>query len=58
MTMTFPLLNRSRAVLWLMTGAAKVEMLHKLRAGDRTIPAGRIEVQQQIVLADKAAVGE
>ena len=58
MTMTYPLLNRSRAVLWLMTGAAKVEMLHKLRAGDRTIPAGRIEVQQQIVLADKAAVGE
>lgn len=58
MTMTYPLLNRSRAVLWLMTGAAKVEMLRRLRAGDETIPAGKIVAKFATVLADQAAVGE
>src|SRR5450755_4023911 len=34
MTLTYPLLNRSRCVLWVVTGAEKVEMLARLRDGD------------------------
>ncbi len=43
MTLTYPVLNRAKHVLWLVTGADKVEALAKLRARDRSIPAGRIE---------------
>lgn len=58
MTLTYPLLNRSRSVLWLMTGSSKIEMLRRLRAGDRTIPAGRITVTEAVILADEAAIGD
>ena len=39
MTLTYPMINRSRKILWLVTGADKVEALAKLRAGDTSIPA-------------------
>src|SRR5215470_13229650 len=45
-TLTYPMLNRSRRVLWLVTGSDKAEMLARLSAGDRSIPAGRISQQQ------------
>lgn len=57
MTLTYPLLNRSRRVLWLVTGAEKVAMLQRLRASDATIPAGRIRQDVAVVLADRAAAG-
>jgi 6-phosphogluconolactonase len=55
MTLTYPLLNRARQVLWVVTGAEKVEMLARLRAGDVSIPAGRIQRENALVLADRAA---
>ncbi len=58
MTLTYPLLNRSRRVLWVVTGAEKVEMLARLRNGDVSIPAGRIRSEHALVLADGAAAGE
>jgi 6-phosphogluconolactonase len=58
MTLTYPILNRSRKILWLVTGSEKVAMLPRLRAGDVTIPAGRISREQAVVLADRAAVGD
>src|SRR5262249_48106713 len=42
MTLTYPMINRSRCVLWLATGAEKAGMLARLEAGDVSIPAGRI----------------
>jgi 6-phosphogluconolactonase len=57
MTLTYPLLNRSRRILWLVTGSEKAEMLVRLRAGDGSIPAGRIHQDQALVLADRAAAG-
>ena len=55
MTLTYPVLNRSRRILWLMTGSEKVAMLPRLLQGDPTIPAGRISRDQAVVLADRAA---
>ena len=58
MTLTYPLLNRSRRILWLVTGSEKVEMLGRLRDGDVSIPSGRIRRDLALVLADRAAVGQ
>lgn len=55
MTLTYPVLDRSRRILWLMTGSDKVAMLPRLLEGDTMIPAGRISRDQAVVLADRAA---
>jgi 6-phosphogluconolactonase len=55
MTLTYPILNRARRILWLVTGGGKAEMLVRLRDGDSTIPAGRVRADQALVLADQAA---
>jgi 6-phosphogluconolactonase len=55
MTLTYPVLNRSRRIVWLVTGREKAEMLARLREGDDSIPAGRIRRDQALVLADREA---
>ena len=55
MTLTYPVLNRSRRILWLVTGRDKAEMLPRLYEGDQSIPAGRISQQQAVVFADHDA---
>jgi 6-phosphogluconolactonase len=55
MTLTYPALNRSRRILWVVTGAEKAEMLVCLLNGDISIPAGRIGREQALVLADQPA---
>ena len=55
MTLTYPMLNRSRRILWVVTGADKVAMLHRLRAADASIPAGRVDQENASALADRAA---
>jgi 6-phosphogluconolactonase len=55
MTLTYPILNRSRSVLWLVTGSEKADMLVRLRDGDLSIPAGRVHQDQALVFADRAA---
>ena len=57
MTLTYPILNRARSILWLVTGKDKVAALARLREGDVTIPAGRIQRDNALVLADQAAAG-
>ena len=58
MTLTYPIINRSRRVLWLVTGAEKAEMLVRLRDGDAGIPAGRINQERALVLADRTAAAK
>jgi 6-phosphogluconolactonase len=58
MTLTFPIINRSRLILWIVTGSDKSEMLQRMLACDDTIPAGRITQDRAIVLADRAAAGK
>ena len=55
MTLTYPMLNRSRRILWLATGAEKLGMLPRLRAADPSIPAGRVRQEHALVLTDRAA---
>src|SRR5262249_16511564 len=57
MTLTYPVIDRARRVLWLATGAEKSEMLARLQASDASIPAGHINRDNAIILADRAAVG-
>jgi len=57
MTLTYPILNRARRVLWLVTGNDKVDALARLREADTSIPAGKIQRDQAVVLADQAAAG-
>jgi 6-phosphogluconolactonase len=55
MTLTYPALAAARRILWLVTGEDKREALAKLLAGDKSIPAGRVENEDMIVVADTAA---
>jgi 6-phosphogluconolactonase len=55
MTLTYPALNRSRRILWIVTGAEKAGMLARLLKGDLSIPAGRIRRERTLVLADEPA---
>jgi 6-phosphogluconolactonase len=55
MTLTYPALARAGQIMWLVTGADKAEPLARLLAGDRSIPAGRVEAGASLVLADTAA---
>jgi 6-phosphogluconolactonase len=55
MTLTFPIINRSRRVLWLVTGGEKAGTLVRLRDGDPSIPASRVRQDRALILADRAA---
>jgi 6-phosphogluconolactonase len=56
MTLTYPALARAQGIVWLVTGADKLDAMGKLLGGDRTIPAGRVEAGDSLILADRAAV--
>jgi 6-phosphogluconolactonase len=58
MTLTYPILNRSRHILWVVTGAEKSPMVPRLLAGDGGIPAGPIEQANATLLADAPAAAE
>ena len=57
MTLTYPALDRARAILWLVTGDDKVDALARLRASDPSIPGGRVSTERALVLADASAAG-
>jgi 6-phosphogluconolactonase len=58
MTLTYPVINRSRRIIWLVTGGEKSTMFKRLRDADASIPSGRVSRDQALVLADRAAAGE
>ncbi len=55
MTLTYPVLNRARVILFIVTGEEKADALSRLAEHDQSIPAGRIENANVTVLADRAA---
>jgi 6-phosphogluconolactonase len=57
-SLTYPALESSRHTLFLVGGAAKKEALARARAGDETLPAGRLKPQGDVIwLVDRAAAG-
>ncbi|MBV8193818.1 MAG: 6-phosphogluconolactonase [Alphaproteobacteria bacterium] len=56
-TFTYPLLESSRHIAFLVAGAEKQRMLGLLRGGDTGIPAGRLAKEHVRVFADSAATG-
>lgn len=55
LTLTRPLFDRARIVIWLARGSSKAEPLGRLLAGDLSIPAGLIRPRQSIIVADTDA---
>ncbi len=55
MTLTYPIIDRSRHVLWVVTGVEKAPMLPRLLAGDAGIPAGPVAQAHATLLADAPA---
>jgi 6-phosphogluconolactonase len=55
MTLTYPLINRARRILWVVTGKEKVKSLGQLRDADTLIPGSHIRRDNATILADRAA---
>jgi 6-phosphogluconolactonase len=55
MTLTYPVLDAAREVVWLVTGESKREALSRLLARDLSIPAARVANEHQCVVIDRAA---
>ncbi len=58
MTLTYPALATARRIVWLITGEDKQDAMGKLLASDPSIPAGRVENDEMLLIADQAAAGE
>jgi 6-phosphogluconolactonase len=52
LTLTYPIINRARKILWLVTGSEKSSMLQRMLEHDQSIPAGRVSQENALVLAD------
>ena len=42
-TLTFPTLNRARCIVWFVVGTERRDAMRRLRAGDASIPASRVQ---------------
>jgi 6-phosphogluconolactonase len=58
LTLTYPVINRARLILFLVTGSEKVPMFNRLQAADPSIPAGRVLQDNAVLLADSAAANK
>jgi 6-phosphogluconolactonase len=57
-TLTYPAIESSRAIAFLVAGADKREVLRRVLAGDRTLPASRVKSAGEVVwFLDRAAAG-
>ena len=56
MTLTYPLLNAAKQILWVVTGSEKKEMVQRMLQQDSSIPAGSIRPENALLLVDQAAI--
>lgn len=56
MTLTYPLINGAKQILWIVTGSEKKEMVQRLLQQDSSIPAGNIRQENALLLVDQAAI--
>jgi 6-phosphogluconolactonase len=57
MTLTYPALAAAHQILWLAVGEEVRDAVAKLLAGDTSIPAGRVENENMLLVVDEAAAG-
>ena len=55
MTLTFPVLNAAREVVFVVTGADKTDALREIRAGSSDLPAARVDGDEVEWIVDAAA---
>ena len=56
MTLTYPLLNAAKQILWIVTGSEKKEMVQRMLQQDPSIPAGCVRPENALLLVDQAAI--
>lgn len=56
MTLTYPLLNEAKQLLWIVTGSEKQEMVQRLLQQDPSIPAGSVRQENALLMVDQAAM--
>jgi 6-phosphogluconolactonase len=57
MTLTLPIINAARSVLFVVSGADKASPLRAIRSGSRDLPAARVRARSTLWLVDAAAAG-
>ena len=57
MTLTFPVLNAAREVLFVVTGADKADALREIREGGSELPAARVNGEAVEWIVDAGAAG-
>lgn len=55
-TLTLPVLNRARQLVWLVCGASKQSALAQLIEGRSAAPAGRVARERALIVTDRAAL--
>lgn len=50
MTLTLPVLQQARCVVWIVAGVDKAPMIERLLAADPTIPAGRVPQDRAVLI--------
>lgn len=57
MTLTYPIINRARQILWIAAGNGKDRALFQLENADPSIPASGVRSQRSLILTEPAAAG-
>lgn len=58
LTLTYPAIASSRAVLFLVAGAGKAEVVARVRGGDETLPSTHVATEGELIwVLDRAAAG-
>jgi 6-phosphogluconolactonase len=55
MTLTFPVLDRARSILWIAQGRTKAAALKRLVERDPSIPAAHVSALDQLAIVDREA---
>jgi 6-phosphogluconolactonase len=58
LTLTFPVLNAAREVMFVVTGADKADAFRAIRSGRRDLPAARVNARRTLWIVEAAPAGE
>lgn len=58
MTLTYPMLNAAREVIFVVTGSDKADALRAIRSGTRDVPAAHVDAASVEWIVDRSAAGD